>query len=154
LPKEKSADNSEKEEERVDVRPLKTMMTSKCPSTRLAASEDGEFLAIGDSAGDVVIIDTKSFSKIGTVSCHDDCPVTGLAFFPNAEAKRRGLRAMFASCSFNKSMSTVTLKNYAAIYTAFVYLVLLSILVFINYHIIGIRFSSIYEMMAPRVKNA
>jgi WD40 repeat protein len=70
----------------------------KVPSTRLAMSEDGKYLAIGASDGSVSVVEVEKLKEVKKVSCHD-LPVTGLGFAPQHLTKEKGKENNFKTLS-------------------------------------------------------
>ena len=82
----------------------------RVPSTRLKASDSGEYLAVGGSDGSVNVFRTGSkFEKVSCDICHD-LPVTGLGFAPQGSAYSLvGAPEMVVSCSADNKIAAIKL---------------------------------------------
>ena len=83
----------------------------RVPSTRLKASDSGEYLAVGGSDGSVTVFRTDG-SRLERVSCDicHDLPVTGLGFAPQGAAYSLvGAPEMVVSCSADNKIAAIKL---------------------------------------------
>jgi hypothetical protein len=89
---EKEKDNKKDKNKKVLLVafPSKKKEVHKVPSTRLAISEDGEYLAVGASDGSIVVTKSENLQPVKRLAKHD-LPVTGLGFAPHHLTKERGI---------------------------------------------------------------
>jgi len=119
--------------------PIKVVVASKVPATKLAISESGDYIAVGASDGSVSIFSGANLRKISSKVLHD-LPITGLKFSPVAN--------IIASCSADNKCSIARISTYSSIFVLF--FTLLSILVailllYISYSTFSIHFNSILK---------
>mmetsp|Transcript_30612 Transcript_30612/g.33447 ORF Transcript_30612/g.33447 Transcript_30612/m.33447 type:complete len:428 (-) Transcript_30612:87-1370(-) len=99
----------------------------KVPSTRLAMSEDGKYLAIGASDGSVSVVEVEKLKEVKKVSCHD-LPVTGLGFAPQHLTKEKELDFFIATCSADNKLNLIKVKGYSPITRFLIILVLIVVI--------------------------
>lgn len=110
--------------------PLRTVVASKDPSTRLVLTDSGEKIAIGGSNGQVAVFDAATLSKVFSIAAHDDYPVTGLAFAPASVASADGMSCFLVTCSVDNRMATITSHKFSML-LAIVLFVILAVIAYL-----------------------
>jgi len=96
----------------VEAVPSKVVVVAKVPSTKLRLSEDGLYIAVGTSNGEVVVFSTETMAKVKSLQCHD-LPVTGLGFAPFPVVHSSGYAANLTSCSADNKMVTIPIGGFS-----------------------------------------
>ncbi len=136
----------------LNVVPVKALYISKMPVTRLAISNDGLFLAVGDADGVVHILRTQtSLTKYTYFKCHD-LSVTGLAFAPTKIAAKAGAVALLASASADRKLAVMPVGTYSTWFTVVSRIIFFLIIVFLCLCAAAILFHvGPLEQFVPRV---
>lgn len=120
--------------------PSKVVVVAKVPSTKLRLSDDGKYIAVGTSSGEVVVLDSESMNKLKVMQCHD-LPVTGLGFAPYPIIHGSGYTAVLTSCSADNKMITIPIGGYSLFFIVFYVLLSASfvfVLVYFSYHLFSL----------------
>jgi WD40 repeat protein len=73
---------------------------------------DGNLLAVGCSNGFVSVFRAdETLTKVIAKSCHDDYPVTGIAFSSSSAAKNENSDCFFVTCSADNRMASVVVRR-------------------------------------------
>ena len=104
----------------------KTVVANKNPSTRLVISDSGDCIAVGCSTGLVQVFDATTLAKLFSGACHDDQPVLGLAFAPQAFSEMERTRCLFVTCSVDNLFSHTSIYPPTSI---LLYLLILIVLI-------------------------
>lgn len=95
--------------------PVKTVLVSKVPCTRLSINDCGEYIAVGIADGALSVFSSDSLKKTTHVTCHD-FSVTGIGFAPTYIADMFNCKAVLSSCSVDNCIGILRVSPTSTVY--------------------------------------
>eukprot|EP01039_Chlorochromonas_danica_P005965 gene5965-6569_t len=86
----------------------KFVFANKFPCSKMALSEDGQYLAVGVADGHLQVYRSDSLARIANIACHD-FPITGIAFAPLSMIQDENVQTIIATCSPDRNFNVIRL---------------------------------------------